>query len=157
MEFLDLVQEQDEKIQKLLLELPALITLYGVNHDGKINKREKEAVAHLLRVDTYNSDAFLQSYYKQVEGQFMADIERYDESLSLDEDERESTIKEMIAPAMQFVNGLRKDRVKLVKDSLMGFVKHVHRANTSFWEEIVLPFISDYINEESEMDDPFGE
>ena len=63
MEFLDLVQEQDEKIQKLLLELPALITLYGVNHDGKINKREKEAVAHLLRVDTYNSDAFLQSYY----------------------------------------------------------------------------------------------
>ncbi len=140
-----LIEQQNAELRELLYDIPALFTLYAINHDGHITKSEERKAKQILHVETYTGLSELKAYFHEVEKSFIDKLHQYDEMLPEDNDERHDRIREILAPTIPFFESIDRKKLNNFASAINTFVNNVVKSNKSLMSEFALPIFTQYL------------
>ncbi len=136
----------NEKEWNQLLKAPVYISLLACRHDGKLLKKEKKGAINLAHLRTYCAPKDLLEYYRDAEVNFKEYLEKYDDSLPENYEERKLILKEKLSDLIKISKNLYPYyRAKLIL-SLESFGKHMAHVNDNFLQEMFIPILMDHLN-----------
>jgi hypothetical protein len=129
---------QHEKAR--LFETPAYVSLLAANADGEMDETEKTAAIHFSHVKTYSCDPLLTNFYKEVEKNFLTNIERIDIQLPKGKAEREEAINKELLNLEPIFSKLGDLYSNTLHRSFISYTKHVSEAHRSAFVSFIIPF-----------------
>lgn len=141
----EFINVQDQDLQKVIYQTPALITLYALSNrdENHLNSREeKSAVIYLTVICNQGSDKF-KDYFKEVKKTFKKDLHELNEELPGETENRKAEIEKRLLPVKKFIKELPETHQVPFKDALFGFATHTRSVVGDTLESVMLPFISD--------------
>lgn len=124
----------------LLLKFPVYISLLAADHDGKLDKEERETAVHFSHIKTFSSPPLLTNFYKEADRVFEENIQQIDHSLPQNKTERDAAIKNELAKIEAVLEKLDSHFAAILFRSMKSFKEHVSKAHRNALEYLVFPF-----------------
>ncbi len=142
---IEIIQKQNEELQKIIYKVPALITLYVASQvaEGHLVPAEEKSARIYLSILCNQANESLKDYFIKVKESFINDIEMLDKELPKDSDKRKEKIEQLLKPVKTFLYQIPDPTGILFKDALLGFVSHARDYRQDTLEGVVFPFVSD--------------
>ncbi|MBN2638354.1 MAG: hypothetical protein JXR65_04635 [Bacteroidales bacterium] len=141
----EIIQNQDQELQRVIYQIPALITLYAISHRGEKHldpKEEKSAAIYLTVICNQGPEKF-KDFFKEVKKTFKKDLHELNEELPGETENRKAEIEKRLLPVKTFLKDLPETHEVPFKDALFGFATHTRSVVGDTLESVMLPFISD--------------
>ncbi len=140
-----LIEEQNADMKLKLYDIPALFTLYAMNHNGHLSDKEEKKALEILHVETYSGHPELKAYFHEVEVNFLRRLHMYDEQLSVNNEKRHDEIKEILHSTQPFFENLDKKKLDNFATAINTFVGEVVRSNKHILSDFAMPIFTQYL------------
>ncbi len=141
-----LIDEQKPEIRELIYDIPALFTLYALNHNGHITEKEERNAKRILHVETYTGLSELKAYFNEVEVNYIAKLHHYDTIFSEDNEIRHKEIKQTLQTVIPFFENLDRKKLDNFANGINTFVNNIVKSNKSVMSDFALPIFSQYLD-----------
>ncbi len=117
---------------KLLVDMPVLVTILVAGADGVIDEQELNWAEKLTHIRSYAKPKALNHYYEAVETEFDNSFEHFMNSLSKDQTERERQITDKLSGLNHILSCLDNASAFQLYESFVSFAKHIAKASGGF-------------------------
>lgn len=134
-------QDLSSEDKATLLKFPVYITLLAANHNGKLDKEEKQSAIKFSSIKTYSSDPTLRDYYHEADKIFESSLEHANNELPQGKEEREAAIKVELVKIEAVLATLEKEYAATMLRSMKSFKEYVSKSHHNALEYLIFPIV----------------
>jgi hypothetical protein len=125
--------------QHVLLNAPVWISVLASCRDKQVNKAQKEDAIQLAHFKTFTAHPMLLSFYRQVEKNFIGELDQAIEEYYPFDEASVSRLKAKLSHVNAIASKLDRQYAELLLKSFEKYERHVKRAGHSVFEDFIFP------------------